>query len=80
MLLSRFSSPSDHPLDELLTLSCILNSNSYQVLSKATFSNMSALYLRAAMINHSCRPNTRPVVASDYAMKVRVDSCLKTNN
>ena len=31
---------------------------------------MCGVYLRAAMINHSCRPNTRPVVDAEYAMKV----------
>ena len=41
-----------------------------QVLSKVSLENMSALYLRASMLNHSCRPNTRPVIDAGYAMKV----------
>ena len=41
-----------------------------QVLSKVSLENMSALYLRASMLNHSCRPNTRPVIDAGYVMKV----------
>ena len=41
-----------------------------QVLSKVSLENMNALYPKASMLNHSCRPNTRPVIDAQYSMKV----------
>ncbi|XP_059081006.1 uncharacterized protein LOC131878883 isoform X2 [Tigriopus californicus] len=56
--------------NEILDVLCILDSNSYQVLSKLTFETMSGLYPKAALLNHACKSNTRPVVTSQFKMKV----------
>lgn len=61
---------TDFDEDEIIDVLCILDSNAYQVLSKLTFETMSGLYPRAAMLNHACRSNTRPVVTSQFKMKV----------
>lgn len=45
--------------------------NSYLALSRGgSLEPMCGLYAAPAMINHSCRPNTRPAVAADYTMRV----------
>eukprot|EP00095_Tigriopus_kingsejongensis_P005974 maker-scaffold48_size466083-snap-gene-1.25 protein:Tk05974 transcript:maker-scaffold48_size466083-snap-gene-1.25-mRNA-1 annotation:"protein isoform a-like" len=56
--------------EEVLDILCALDSNSYQVLSKGVFETMSGIYPRASMLNHSCISNTRPIIVSDYGMKV----------
>ena len=51
-------------MEEIQTAICIIDSNSYHVLVRSgpTLQDfVSGIYTRAAMFNHSCRPNTRPL-------------------
>lgn len=51
---------------------CILDTNSYQVLSKLTCDSLCGLYPKAALLNHTCyKANTRPLFsANEYVMKI----------
>ena len=55
---------SSYTIEEIQEGLCIMDSNSYHVLVRSAPNLqdfVSGLYIRAAMLNHSCRPNTRPV-------------------
>ena len=52
------------PDEEIRTVIGILDTNTYQVLvrSSPTIQDfVCGLYLRTSRLNHSCKPNTRPV-------------------
>ena len=44
---------------EIIEILCILDTNTFQVLSAGSASNLAGLYLRVSLLNHSCVPNCR---------------------
>ena len=59
----------DLPLDELEKIICILDCNCNMVLSKSG-ETLAALYALCSLLNHSCLPNARPIVAADNEMRI----------
>ena len=61
------------PEKELHCVISILDTNTYQVLMRSSpqvQDFVCGLYIRAARLNHSCKPNTRPVFTADRSMNV----------
>ena len=50
---------------------CILDTNTFQVLSSGSAANLSGLYPRVSLLNHGCVPNCRLVFRADYSLQVR---------
>jgi len=54
----------------VLAIFCILDTNTFQVLSSGSAYTLSGLYPRVSLLNHSCVPNCRLVFRSDYSLQV----------
>ena len=63
-ILSSYIEDCTYTMEEIQTAICIIDSNTYHVLVRSgpTLQDfVCGVYTRAAMVNHSCRPNTRPI-------------------
>jgi len=63
--------------EEIIKILCILDTNTFQVLSAGSGHNLSGLYPRVALLNHSCIPNSRLIFRSEYNMQVRASVDIK---
>ena len=64
LFISCNSEDCAYSIEEIQTAICIIDSNTYHVLVRSgpmLQDFVSGVYTRAAMVNHSCRPNTRPI-------------------
>jgi len=50
---------SDLTLLQVEELFCILDTNAYAILCPKSLETLLAVYVKAANINHECKPNTR---------------------
>ena len=71
----RKSEDCTYSIEEIQTAISIIDSNTYHVLVRSgpmLQDFVCGVYTRAAMVNHSCRPNTRPIFRgkSDRTMSV----------
>eukprot|EP00092_Neocalanus_flemingeri_P007671 GFUD01008283.1.p1 GENE.GFUD01008283.1~~GFUD01008283.1.p1 ORF type:complete len:508 (+),score=99.99 GFUD01008283.1:66-1589(+) len=63
--------------EEITKILCIIDTNTYQVLSSGSAHSLSGLYPRVALLNHNCVPNSRLIFRADYSLQVRASVDIK---
>jgi len=63
--------------EEVIDILCILDTNTFQVLSPGSARTLAGLYLRVSLLNHSCVTNCRLIFRSDSCLQVRASLEIK---
>ena len=63
--------------EEVVEILCILDTNTFQVLSPGSATTLAGLYLRVSLLNHSCLPNCRLIFRADSCLQVRASTEIK---
>ena len=62
---------------EVVDILCLLDTNTFQVLSPGSATTLAGLYLRVSLLNHSCVPNCRLIFRGDNSLQVRASVQIK---
>ena len=63
--------------EEMVDILCILDTNTFQVLSSGSARSLAGLYLRVSLLNHNCVPNCRLIFRADSSLQVRASVEIK---
>ena len=63
--------------EEVVSLLCLLDTNTFQVLSSGSATTLAGLYLRVSLLNHSCLANCRLIFRADSSLQVRASREIK---